>query len=293
MVQVARYWGNRQAAISYTFDDGLLEHYTEVLPQLRKRGLKATFGIIGNKVGRDQKGTPCMTWQQLREMADDGQEIASHGWEHRNLTKLEGETLRHEVQHNDTVIHDSVGVWPRTFIFPGNAKSPAAAAYASCGRVATRVRQVSLGSKRTADWCRQWVRQLLGNGEWGIAMTHGITCGYDAFSNPQVLWNHLDDVCTLHDSIWVATFHDVAAYVKERDAIRLEVIRHQKNVEVQPFLPLDHELYHQPLTLIIPDGSTRVRQNGHRLKTYRSGGCLCVDINPHGGSLTFLVFAAP
>ena len=37
IVRVARYLGNRRAAVSLTFDDGLLEHYTEVLPQLRRR----------------------------------------------------------------------------------------------------------------------------------------------------------------------------------------------------------------------------------------------------------------
>lgn len=29
-VSVARYWGDRQAAVSLTFDDGLQEHYTLV-----------------------------------------------------------------------------------------------------------------------------------------------------------------------------------------------------------------------------------------------------------------------
>ena len=102
-IHVARWLGDRQAAISYTFDDGLLEHYTMVFPRLKQLGLKASFCIIGSKVGRDQKGTPCMTWQQLREMAADGQEITSHGFRHQSVEKLTGEALRYEVQHNDTM----------------------------------------------------------------------------------------------------------------------------------------------------------------------------------------------
>lgn len=109
-IHVAKYHGDRKAAVSYTFDDGLKEHYTMVFPQLRRRGLKATFGIVGSKVGRDMKGTPCLTWAELRQMAADGQEIASHGWEHRNVTTLSTEALRHEVQRNDSAIYDSVGV---------------------------------------------------------------------------------------------------------------------------------------------------------------------------------------
>lgn len=50
-VTIAPYYGGRQAAISLTFDDGLLDQYTLAFPQLKSRGLKATFAIIGSKVG--------------------------------------------------------------------------------------------------------------------------------------------------------------------------------------------------------------------------------------------------
>ncbi len=42
-VSIAQYRGGRDAAISYTFDDGLLEQYTLVFPELEKRNIKATF----------------------------------------------------------------------------------------------------------------------------------------------------------------------------------------------------------------------------------------------------------
>ena len=77
-VEIAKYLGDRQAAISFTFDDGLQEHYTLVFPRLKQLGLKASFGIIGSKVGGNWKGVPTMTWEQLKEMAADGQEITSH-----------------------------------------------------------------------------------------------------------------------------------------------------------------------------------------------------------------------
>ena len=39
-VSIAQYRGGRDAAISYTFDDGLLEQYTLVFPELEKRNIK-------------------------------------------------------------------------------------------------------------------------------------------------------------------------------------------------------------------------------------------------------------
>lgn len=51
-VYVAKYKHDKICAISYTFDDGLAEHYTIVFPELEKRGFKGTFGyaaIIRNR----------------------------------------------------------------------------------------------------------------------------------------------------------------------------------------------------------------------------------------------------
>lgn len=45
---VAKYKGDRAAAVSYTFDDGLLEQYTELFPRLKEHGIKASFCVNGN-----------------------------------------------------------------------------------------------------------------------------------------------------------------------------------------------------------------------------------------------------
>ena len=45
-VYVAPYKGDRVCAISYTFDDGLQEHYTLLFPKLEKYGFKGTFWIF-------------------------------------------------------------------------------------------------------------------------------------------------------------------------------------------------------------------------------------------------------
>lgn len=98
-VYVARYKDNKKAAVSYTFDDGLLEQYTELFLVLKKYGIKASFAINGNTINRNEaqlasggRGTdslvikkPRMTWAMLKEMSDDGQEISSHGWAHTNI----------------------------------------------------------------------------------------------------------------------------------------------------------------------------------------------------------------
>lgn len=285
-VSIARYAGDKSAAVSYTFDDGLLEHYTKVFPELNKRNMKASFCIIGSKVGKDQKRTPCMTWKQIKEMSDAGQEMTNHGWGHKAVSKLDAAALRYEVQHNDTVLFNHTGVFPRTYFFPGNRETPEALAFCSKDRVGVRTEQVSIGSKRTEAWLKRWIDGLIAVGKWGVGMTHGITIGYDAFSDPHVLWKHFDYVCGLRDKLWIDTFHNVSAYVKERDAVTLDVENHKSFVTVVLDNPLDKRIFNYPLTLIIQ--STRVKgvdQDGRRLPLSHKGQTTLVDIDPNGGKI--------
>ena len=54
-VEICKFKDGRQAALSLTFDDGLAEHYTLVLPQLERHALPATFWINANSIGGKQK----------------------------------------------------------------------------------------------------------------------------------------------------------------------------------------------------------------------------------------------
>ena len=70
-------------------------------------------------------------------------------------------------------------------------------------------------------------------------MTHGINYGYDAFKEPSLFWEHLDKVKSLEDKIWVGTFREVAAYIRERDDIRLNVSTHKRGLTITPEMTLD------------------------------------------------------
>lgn len=285
-ITIARFADGRQAAVSYTFDDGLLEHYTKVFPYLKEKGLKATFCIVGSKVGKNMKGTPCMTWKQLKTMAENGQEISNHGWGHKAVIHLTGEALRSEVQHNDTVIYQHIGVFPRTYFYPGNRKTEEALAFCAKNRVGTRTQQVSIGSKRNTIWLKRWIDSLLEQGKWGVGMTHGITIGYDAFPDEQVLWKHLDYVSGLQDKLWIATFHDVAAYTTERDSTRLVVKDNKKYISVTLKSPLDKAIFNYPLTLQVKSAAiSKVLQDGKNRPMQRKDDITFLTVNPNGGEI--------
>ena len=290
-VSVAKYRHDKVCAISYTFDDGLAEHYTLAAPQLEQRGFRGTFFINGSKVNKDErhiKDTTRVTWPQLKEMAEKGHEISNHGWAHRNFAKFPFEVLKEDILKNDSAIYAHVGVMPRTYAYPNNTKQGEAMAFVARNRVGTRLKQRSVGSKRTARDLEKWMETLIKTGDWGVGMTHGLTYGYDAFGNPQRLWEHWEQVKANEDKIWVGTFHEVVSYLKEREAIRLTVTEKKNKLHVVPELPLDKELFTEPLTKVVEGGTMKkvsARQGKKKLSVQLRSDKAFFDFDPFGGEI--------
>ena len=290
-VSVAKYRHDKVCAISYTFDDGLAEHYTLAAPQLEQRGFRGTFFINGSKVNKDErhiKDTTRVTWPQLKEMAEKGHEISNHGWAHRNFAKFPFEVLKEDILKNDSAIYAHVGVMPRTYAYPNNTKQGEAMAFVARNRVGTRLKQRSVGSKRTARDLEKWMETLIKTGDWGVGMTHGLTYGYDAFGNPQRLWEHWEQVKANEDKIWVGTFHEVVSYLKEREAIRLTVTEKKNKLHVVPELPLDKELFTEPLTMGVEGGTMKkvsARQGKKKLSVQLRSDKAFFDFDPFGGEI--------
>ena len=290
-VSVAKYRHDKVCAISYTFDDGLAEHYTLAAPQLEQRGFRGTFFINGSKGNKDEryiKDTTRVTWPQLKEMAEKGHEISNHGWAHRNFAKFPFEVLKEDILKNDSAIYAHVGVMPRTYAYPNNTKQGEAMAFVARNRVGTRLKQRSVGSKRTARDLEKWMETLIKTGDWGVGMTHGLTYGYDAFGNPQRLWEHWEQVKANEDKIWVGTFHEVVSYLKEREAIRLTVTEKKNKLHVVPELPLDKELFTEPLTMVVEGGTMKkvsARQGKKKLSVQLRSDKAFFDFDPFGGEI--------
>ncbi len=79
--------------IILTFDDGYEDNYTELLPILEERGMKAVVFMVTNSIGLEGY----MTWEQLKDMQKRGIEIGSHTANHVPLTKLSKEEQAEEM----------------------------------------------------------------------------------------------------------------------------------------------------------------------------------------------------
>ena len=293
-VRVANYYGDRQAAVSLTFDDGVQEHYTLVAPHLDRYCLKATFAINGQFIGDiDDHYAPRMTWKECRELVSNGHELANHAWSHKNLTHVDQSALMAEISRNDSIILCETGVFPKSFVYPYNGMSKEIVESCEAGRVGSRTSQYALGqrnSKSTEASINKWVDGLVANQEWGVAMLHGIYTGWDRWDEPWVLWDFFKRLAYRNDTIWTATFSDVQAYVKERDAVVLKTEYRRKVLTISPSIDLDSTMFAMPLTLIIEgmdmSRCVKVVQDGKTLQVTAKPDYYIVDINPYGSPIT-------
>lgn len=215
-------WPNgAKLAVSLTFDDGLLEHYTVVYPLLKELGLKGTFWIIGRDIDkqRPRKEANPMTWEQIKEMSKDGQEIANHTYTHKDLDKLTLAEARVEIEKGDAAIYKQTGKHPKALAFPSNHKNDSLVMMVEEMGYYPRMEQQSFGGKKVPDEeaFDKWLRSQLKRGGWAVTMTHGISVGYDAFPEPEVLESHLRKLAQLQaeGKIWIAPFSEVMEYIKK------------------------------------------------------------------------------
>ncbi|MCR4823825.1 MAG: polysaccharide deacetylase family protein [Bacteroidales bacterium] len=261
--RITEFRDGKKAAVSLTFDDGPLDHYTMVAPHLDSLGIRGTFWIVGYEIGREDYNTfPRLTWEMCREMSDRGHEISSHSWTHANLTTLSEEELREEVTRNDDAIEAATGKRPITFCYPYNARNELVARICHEGRVGTRDFQESQGQANThstPESLRAWLDKVIANGEWGVTMTHGMQYGWDCWEDPNVLWDFYKDLASRQDEVWIDTFAAVTSYMQEREHCRIVVRKYHKCIGIKPECDLDPALYREPLTAeVTVDGRTRL-----------------------------------
>lgn len=90
--------------IALTFDDGPGIHTARLLDLFQKYGGKGTFFVLGNLIDRRP--------EVLVRMRNEGHQIASHGWDHRQLTKLNRQNIKNQLMMTRAKIYDVTGVDP-------------------------------------------------------------------------------------------------------------------------------------------------------------------------------------
>jgi len=99
-----------------TFDDGYIDHYTNVFPALQEYGFTATFFVI---TGRADLNDPVyMSWAQIQEMAAAGMSMESHTKSHRELRGRDYDFLVYELLGSLESLAAYTDNPPRMFAYP-------------------------------------------------------------------------------------------------------------------------------------------------------------------------------
>lgn len=87
--------------VALTFDDGPSEETEKILAVLEEYNARATFCVIGSKVENYVN--------VLKRTLAGGNEVASHTWNHTNLTKLSAASIRSQLQKTNEIVLELTG----------------------------------------------------------------------------------------------------------------------------------------------------------------------------------------
>jgi peptidoglycan/xylan/chitin deacetylase (PgdA/CDA1 family) len=305
--RIAKFKGDRMAAVSMTLDDGLRNQDEFAVPLLNKYGVKATFFVIpgltpetDEQAARKKPGDHGgMSWLRLKELAAQGHEIANHTWTHIPLTKIKGgqredmEPAKLDAQIGKAyeAIKERIGVAPFTFATPGNGISDGVRAAGHKYHPVIREHCERFGAwpptskDFTAKQANAMVDRYLKKGDALVWMMHAVTEGYNAFSSPDVLEDHLKYLRSKEDVLWIDTFASVSRYTMERDAAKLTGIVSADHAEFTLTCPLDGAVFHDPLTIVLPaDHATEVeahyKKSGEKLPCEIRADKILVQVAP-------------
>lgn len=139
--------------IAFTFDDGPSSHTPDLLEALKNYDAKASFFVLGSSVAKRK--------EILQRIVDEGHEVASHTYNHPQLTKLADEAVLQEIDSCDAIIYETIGMKPRLFRPPYGAYDNRVLSL-----LESRGKAVIMWSVDTLDWKyrdKQYVKNYILN----------------------------------------------------------------------------------------------------------------------------------
>lgn len=302
--EVGTWSGFRQAAISYTFDDGCSNQFAIAIPMFNEFDFKLTlFTVTG--------WSP--NWTNLRNAASAGHEVASHTVTHPYLNKITIEQQKTELKNSQDVINAHITgrkcitlAYP--YCVPGDQALTAQyyiAARHCQGHIESSTPanfyQISslicgnLGSvKTTADFNQKFENTLTSKG-WCVLLIHGIDNdgGYSPLPSTTMRAS-LEYLNARKDKFWVATFGNVVRYIRERNAVSVtESSNQDTRITLQVTDTLDDAIHNYPITIRRPLpqnwSSAYVSQSGRLVNTriveIDSKKYVMFDVVPDGGDV--------
>ena len=300
--EIATWEGFRKGAASFTFDDGAPCHISDVAPTFEQYGYRATFYLVNN-------WNP--DWEGFQTLVDKGHEVGSHSDSHpQNMSGEEASSKAHIEAH----IHNQQCL---TVAYP-NCNVPNEEAVMQnyiAGRICngsqqglldimgkngptswTKVPAFITGSNGISDFKDKMQSAIMMSG-WVVFMTHGLVGKNNGNANysPTELSSIIDALKWAQQNdkdIWIAPLRDVAMYIKERNAAKIEL---KATTASSWTCSLTHTIaddvcdYNYPLSMRAKNSSNwaivEVKQKGKVIDSKIDDGYIYFSAIPNGGDI--------
>ena len=262
-VTVCPWKDNKEAAVSLTFDDAVPHQIKYHVPLMEERGFRGTFFVFVNAIERGQGDN----WEPWAELAQRGHEIGAHTVSHPRLVELSDEKIKRELEESNRIIGERIGAVPLTLAYPYAQHNERVRRIARGLYISARSGSSTVAPPTPVDLydvpsfvpatntslseMNSWVDAALQTGGWMVDMIHGIE-GQGWQPIPRERYEaHFDYLAEREDRLWVATYAEVAKYIREREAAVVDTIEVGKDRAVFELLmsDLDGGICDEPLTL--------------------------------------------
>lgn len=148
--------------IILSFDDAHEEHYSIAKPILEKYGFKGVFFIITVCIGKRHY----LTSAQIKELSDSGHTIGAHTWDHPNLTTLNDENWKLQIDTPKLQLEKITGKAVESFAYPYGVWNE---------RVIVELKKrgikiaFQLTDKRSSQELLMTVRRMMVSGAWSVS----------------------------------------------------------------------------------------------------------------------------
>jgi len=253
--QITQWAGNKAAAVSITFDDGHISDYTLAVPALNERGFQGTFFIVTDWIDS-------ATWNEWKDVSNQGHEIASHTKTHAHLTQLSLTEMEEEIGESKVVIDAQIKTQQcLTFSYPygeynTNAKTIAEDHYIAARGISCDLNTApynfygmrACSDSRSLGQMKAMTDAAEEQGKWLITYYHSLDGTDYGFWTIDTFIAYLGYLET--KDLWVGTFGSVVKYIKERESANLSLHLSSENQIVLSLTDtLDNDIFNEPLTI--------------------------------------------
>lgn len=244
----------KTAAITYSFDDNTSNQIPVAIPLFDNYGYKVTFFTVTQSMNPN--------WNGLKNVANNGHEVASHTVTHADLSNSNVSTQDTELKNSQNTIQSQI---PNkkcvSFAYPNCNVGDIAtlqkyyiAARTCSGQIVSnsptdfyRLSSIICGNTgvNSANDMNTRINSAKSSSGWCHFLMHGIDSdgGYSPLAS-SALSSHLNNVNTNKADFWVGTFGDVVKYIKERTAINVvETTITADSLRMTPTDNLDNAIY--------------------------------------------------